>query len=474
MGCMQLGSTRACELTEPRWAWIGVADVALDDLRIEAPGDVRRASVFERMRVLTDTGARATAARLRVELDAAGLQDVRVEERERLWIDGSAIFRIDIPTGVADAARAVDDLLERAGARMLDGGDLPARGAFTSDAPRELNTRHHGESRPQWFADELGFTAARKAGLTGEGVRLAVVDSGVDTSHGELREALRRGRVHDRFGSALGSNGHGTFVAGIVAGARTGLAPAVDLVSSRTYGDAFADHQGEDRASRFTQRANNVRAIQDAISPEDGSRGADVVVASWGILDSPGVPATDYDRAMATVAAAGVVVVAAAGNDGARDGGGTLAVPAQLPDVIAVGGVDRAFDWHPRASVGPSTRTGLPKPDLAAPVVDIRSTSLGGGAADTTGSPDGGFAGTSASAPIVASLVALLVQAVHDRGQASPDVDEVRTTLPLLTRDVDRPGPDARTGWGVADAHRIQVAADTIVAARLRPVSSAV
>jgi subtilisin family serine protease len=211
-----------------------------------------------------------------------------------------------------------------------------------------------------------------------------------------------------------------------------------------------------------------MRALQDAVAPEDGSRGADVLVTSWGILDEPGVPATDYDRTMATIAAAGAVVVAAAGNDGARDGGETIAVPAQLPDVIAAGGVDRSFRWHPKASAGPSPRTGLPKPDVAAPVVDIRSTSLGGGAADTTGGPDGGFAGTSAAAPIVASLVALLTQAVHDRGQASPDIDEVRAALPLLTRDVDRPGPDERTGLGVVDAWHIDEAADALVAARRR------
>jgi subtilisin family serine protease len=171
---------------------------------------------------------------------------------------------------------------------------------------------------------------------------------------------------------------------------------------------------------------------------------------------------------MATIAAAGAVVVAAAGNDGARGGSGTIAVPAQLPDVLAAGGVDRHFNWHPQASAGPSPRTGLPKPDVAAPVVDIRSTALGGGAADTTGGPGGGFAGTSAAAPIVASLVAMLTQAVHDRGQASPDIDEVREVLPMLVRDVDRPGPDERTGLGVVDARQLDAAADVLVASRRR------
>ncbi len=466
---MQLGSAPGTDAREQRWAWLRVAPaVRLEDLRAAAPSESRRGTTFERMRAATDAGVAATTRQLREDLDAAGLHAAGIDVRDRLWIDGSAIVRIDVPAGVADAARAVDELLQHAGARMLDPADLPpgARGVAAPGFDREVGTSARGDAGPQWFAGELGFSAAHRAGLTGEGVRVAVVDSGADAQHPDLAPALRRGRIHDRFVDVPVRSGHGTFVAGIVAGTRTGLAPGVDLISSRTYGAGFGDHHGEDLASRHTQRANAIRALQDAVAPEDGSRGADVLVTSWGILDAPGVPAGDYDRSMATIAAAGAVVVAAAGNDGARDDGGTIAVPAQLPDVIAAGGVDRSFAWHPRASTGPSPRTGLPKPDVAAPVVDIRSTALGGGTADTTGGPDRGFAGTSAAAPIVASLVALLAQAVHDRGEASPDLDEVRSVLPTLVRDADRPGADERTGLGVVDARRLAAAADQLVASR--------
>lgn len=469
---MQFGSPPIHHAALQRWAWIRVAadaDVRLGDLRAAEPGEARQAATFARMRAATDAGVGAAAAQLRAGLDAAGLRDASVEAHDVLWIDGSAVFRVDVPSGPADAARAVDALLRGAGARVLDPADLPPglRAVAVTRPASAVDDSPQREAVVQWFADELGFTAARQAGLSGEGVRVAIVDSGADAGHDDLAAALGRGRVHDRFDGVPVRSGHGTFVAGILAGSRTGLAPGVDLISSRTYGAGFGDHQGEDLASRHTQRANAIRALQDAVAPVDGSRGADVLVTSWGILDAPGVPATDYDRAMATIAAAGAIVVAAAGNDGARDdGGGTIAVPAQLADVIAAGGVDRSLAWHPRASAGPSPRTGLPKPDLAAPVVDIRSTALGGGAADTTGGPDGGFAGTSAAAPIVASLVALLTQAVHDRGAASPDIDEVRAALPLLVRDVDRPGADERTGLGVVDARQLAGAADALVSAR--------
>ncbi len=475
-----------------RWAWLPVAgEVALGDLRASAPGETRRDAVVRRMRDATQAGVSTAIDRLRDALTGAGHAGATVEARELLWLDGSAVLRVELPGGTADAARGVDELLRASGARILDPDDLPRAVWSRSLRPDRSEDGHLPGSRAsgrdrddqiaasatsgrsatvgqrQWFDEALGFAAARRSGLTGEGVRVAVVDSGADGSHGELRDALARGRRIDAFADVPVRSGHGTFVAGIVAGASTGLAPGVDLMSARTYGAGFGDHRGEDEASRVTQRANAIRALQESLAPTDGARGADVLVTSWGILDAPGVPATDYDRAMATVAAAGAVVVAAAGNDGARhDGGGTIAVPAQSADVLAAGGVDRGLGWHWRASTGPSPRTGTPKPDVAAPVVDIRSASLGGGIADTTGGADGGFAGTSAAAPIVASLVALLTQAVHDRGFASPDLDEVRSVLPMLARDVDQSGADPRTGVGVVDASRVHEAAAAIVASR--------
>lgn len=454
------------------WASLRVApDVPLGDLRAAPPGEARRSAVVARMREATAAGAAAALDRLGGALAPTGATAVLAEQ---LWLDGSATFRVDLPTVAGDdAARGVRELLERSGARILDGEDLPPGGV--GPMARPAVGHGFGETRPaaagaagaQWFSGVLGFDGAHAAGLTGEGVRLAVVDSGVDPAHPGLAAALGRGRTIDPFPGAPISSGHGTFVAGIVAGATTGLAPGVDLTSSRTYGASFGDHRGEDLPSRYAQRVNGVRALQEALAPADGARGADILVTSWGILDAPGEPAPDYDAAMATIAAAGAVVVAAAGNDGGRgDGAGTLAVPAQLADVLAVGGVDRHAAWHPGASVGPSPRTTRTKPDLAAPVVDIRSTALGGGETDTTGQSGDGFAGTSAAAPIAASLVALLTQAVHDRGSASPDVDEVVRVLPLLTHDVDTPGPDPRTGFGVVDATRLDAAADAIVAAR--------
>jgi subtilisin family serine protease len=471
---MQVAKTSDAAPVE-RWARIRVArDVNLAEIRAQAPGDARRSEAINAMRAATDAASGPMRDALAAGLAARGFAGAKVDLAEQLWLDGSAIFHVVAPDGGPDALRAIDELVARTGGSSLDPADLPPgsaapvtqRAASAVPAGATAGATASG-SAPQWFSGVLGFDAAKESGLTGAGVRVAVVDSGVDATHPQLQDALARGTRIDHFPAVPITSGHGTFVAGIVAGTETGLAPGVDLISSRTYGASFTDWRGEDEPSRQSQRANAIRALQDALAPPGGERGADVLVTSWGILDQPGVPAHDYDVAMQTIAAAGAVVVAAAGNDGAGPNGqGSLSVPAQLQDVLAVGGVDRHGAWHPKASVGPSPRTGVTKPDLSAPVVDIRSTALGGGSADTTGGSDGGFAGTSAAAPIGASLVALLTQAVHEQGGASPDVDEVRSVLGQLTIDVDAPGPDPRTGVGVACASRVRDAAARIIAAR--------
>lgn len=415
------------------------------------------------MRASTSDGAAAALAALGSALAARGVTDARLGVRELLWADAAMVVDVDVPADRLDSARAA---LAAADARELDPTRLPGGGAISNVArTRAGSTSGSTPVAAQWFSSDLGFDAAHADGLDGRGVRVAIVDSGVDADHGDLAAAVRRGSIQDRFGGTIAS-AHGTFVAGLVAGRRTGMAPGVELMSSRTYGAEFTDHRGFDDRARRSQRVNAIRALQDSLAPPDGSPGADVAVTSWGILDAPGVPARDYDQVMATMAAAGVVVVAAAGNDGAGSAGGTISVPAQLPDVLSVGGVDRALRWHPSASVGPSPRRSDVAPDLSAPVVDIRSTALGGGLVDTTGQDGGGFAGTSAAAPIAAAAVALLVQAVRDQGGAAPDLDEVRRVLPLLVRDVDVPGPDVRTGRGVIDVRRVRDAAAATVAAR--------
>jgi subtilisin len=163
----------------------------------------------------------------------------------------------------------------------------------------------------------------------GTGVRLGIVDSGI-APHADLTVNAELSRnftgVEDaaRWGAASGHGGrHGTHVAGIVAGRRTGLAPGADLVSYRV----FPDEEINDDASNF--------AVISAIDKGVADR-CDLINLSLGYKQEDGLRRDGIDvateRAIEAAVAAGCVCVVAAGNE-ARD---RVAFPARLPLAVAV------------------------------------------------------------------------------------------------------------------------------------------
>ncbi|MFK8908027.1 S8 family serine peptidase, partial [Streptomyces sp. YS-3] len=167
----------------------------------------------------------------------------------------------------------------------------------------------------------------------GKGVTVAVLDSGVDYSHPDLGGGFGEGhKVVGGYDFANGDadpmddNGHGTHVAGIIAGRAaekggvTGVAPGASILAYKVMDDA-----GEGYTSDI------VAGIEAAIDPANPHR-ADVINMSLGGYGD----GTDPLGAAATAATrAGVVVVASAGNEGPRKG--TVSTPAAADGVIAVG-----------------------------------------------------------------------------------------------------------------------------------------
>ncbi|MFE4721626.1 S8 family serine peptidase, partial [Streptomyces sp. NPDC056728] len=170
-------------------------------------------------------------------------------------------------------------------------------------------------------------------GADGKGVTVAILDSGVDYSHPDLGGALGKGHkvvggydFVNRDADPTDDNGHGTHVAGIIAGRAaekggvTGVAPGADLLAYKVMDDA-----GEGYTSDI------VAGIEAAIDPANPHR-ADVINMSLGGYgdgrDPLGLAATAATKA-------GVVVVASAGNEG--PGSGTVGTPAAADGVIAVG-----------------------------------------------------------------------------------------------------------------------------------------
>ena len=176
--------------------------------------------------------------------------------------------------------------------------------------------------------DWIGVVAARGASekqgtaLTGAGVRVAVIDSGIDYTHPDLGGGFGAGRkviggydLVDDDNDPLDTLGHGTLVAGIIAanGSLVGVAPEAELLAYRV----------TTQTSRQSS-LNVVRALE--MSVKDGAKVVNISIES-------GSPA--LAEAIHNAVGSGVTVVAAAGNSGPRDG--SIADPASDPNVLAVG-----------------------------------------------------------------------------------------------------------------------------------------
>lgn len=247
--------------------------------------------------------------------------------------------------------------------------------------------------------------SAWAAGLSGEGVTVAVIDSGLNYSHLDVPANIARGRAfyykeetngrytftvdgvtkrYNYYGnsntSALADDmGHGTMVAGIIAAktgnsrAIAGIAPNATIIPIK----CFTTEEG--KLGGYV--SNLISGINFAVE-----NGADIINMSWGLRKR----SSTLEQAITNAANAGCILVAAAGNDGSS----TLQYPAAFSNVISVGATNSSgnvTDYSQRVAV-----------DLCAPGSNIYSLSA-------TDSKNAAIAsGTSFSAPTVAAAIALL------------------------------------------------------------------
>lgn len=270
------------------------------------------------------------------------------------------------------------------------------------------------------------------------GVIVAVLDTGVDMRHRELREQLLPGRdfvdildgADKFFGDYLDADddptdfvGHGTHVAGIVAaqgiGMPEGIVPHCQILPVRVLGALI---QGRRRiGAGLIENINN--GIKYAID-----RGAAVINMSLGISQEGGAPPhtemVDYARRK------GVTIVAASGNDGS---GSTRYYPGAHPYAITVGAVDRSYEVAAFSTYGDHV-------SLVAPGTDIYSAYLDNGYAFSSG--------TSQATPFVSGGAAMLRSYARERGRGVDD----HQIKDLLRQSADRPGKrlrDAKWGYGM-------------------------
>jgi len=301
----------------------------------------------------------------------------------------------------------------------------------------------------------IGADSAHASGLTGAGVTVAVLDSGIDTDHPDLIDDIvaeqcfcndhpsqnqgccpAGGMEQSGPGSAEDDNGHGTQTAGIITSggvvAPPGVAPDAGIVAIKVLSATGSGFSSSIDVA-FDWLVTNHRAL--------GVRVVNVSIGDGGEYNNPlaspcsGTPSAN---AISLLHAAGVAVFAASGNDGHDDG---ISEPACVPEAISVGGVYDAsvggISWCGNGSCSETLCTDSTGPDvfvchsnsdeildLLAPNWRTTSPAMGGGV--------GHFGGTSASSPYAAGQAALLLE---DQPGLQPE--DIRSLLkengPLVT-----------------------------------------
>ena len=249
---------------------------------------------------------------------------------------------------------------------------------------------------------------------TGKGIKVAVIDTGVDVERAEIKGKVVENV--DMTGKGLSADVHGTMVAGIIMADRNsgiGVAPSASLLAVKSCQPQIAR-----RIEGICWTSTLTRGIDFA-----NTKGARVINLSVG-----GPQDKLLARLVGEAVKRSITVVASAGNDGAK---GQPRYPAALDNVVAVTAIDIE-----RRLFNQATRGGFI--DVAAPGVDI--VSIGPGARFPISS------GTSFSAAYVSAIIALLLE---QRGSFTPQ--ELQAAIEKASRDLGAPGKDEEFGSGLVD-----------------------
>ncbi|MGW4233750.1 type VII secretion-associated serine protease mycosin [Streptomyces sp. NPDC004980] len=284
----------------------------------------------------------------------------------------------------------------------------------------------------QWGLEALHTDRAWQT-TKGEGITVAVLDTGVDGSHPDLEGQVLPGKDLIGFGAGRGDGSwalHGTAMAGIIAGHGSGpgrgdgvlgVAPGAKILPGRVILESNDPSRTKARESRGTALAEGIRWATD--------QGADVINLSLGDDSKSAHPEPSEDAAVQYALGKGVSVVASAGNSGEK--GDRVSYPAAYPGVIAVAAVDK-YGTHAAFSTRRWYAT------VSAPGVDI-----------VVANPDRHYYiewGTSAASAFVSGAVALIRAAHPDLSPA-----QIKTLLADTARNSPENGRDDARGYGLAD-----------------------
>ncbi len=333
----------------------------------------------------------------------AGIASIEPDQRVK-WIEQASVSFQSTPFGSAAAALKFPDFKAIQAAAAAH----PSQASFLADRP-ELT----------WGVMRVHAPAAWDV-TEGAGVKVAVIDTGIDLTHPDLL-----GKVDGGYSAITKTespedyqddNGHGTHVSGTIAALRDGKGVVGVAPKARLYAVKVLDADGSGNLSDVIDGI--IWAAKNGMQVANMSLGAPV--------DSPAM-----HRAVQYATGMGMIIVAAAGNSG-----GSVGFPGAYPEVITVSASDSQDHIASFSSRGPQVK-------FIAPGVDVVSDKLGGGFVS--------YSGTSMATPHVTGLAALAVSQGWT-GLGGPDgvlhqLQKAARPLPGLTAD--------EQGAGMIDAGRL-------------------
>lgn len=368
--------------------------------------------------------AHATQGPLLSALASRGITNIRP-----LWVVNAVAF--DAPPAVIRAIAARPDV------RVVDAD--PLMPSIEPTPEPEEPTDGGGAATVNWNISRIGADSLWATGNTGQGVRVGIIDTGVDVNHPALIGKMAPGGWFDAVSgkkAAYDDNGHGTHVTGIVvggdvAGSSIGVAPGAKYLAAKAL-----------NATSSFMFSWVLAAGQWLLDPNgDGKTddAPDIINCSWAFSTRG---AADYHPMLELWRAAGILPVFAIGNSGPS--AATALPPGTDPLVFGVGATNAYDVLADFSGRGPAPSNapfnGVLKPDLVAPGVNIFSAQRGGGTARMDG--------TSQAAPHVAGALALL-------RKQFPGItyEAAYRRLTLSAADKGAMGPDMLYGYGLLNVY---------------------
>lgn len=355
-------------------------------------------------------------------LAADGLKDSG-GEGEPLYLE-----RLGLVVGLVDSSQVANIRSAGAAARLAGAPEIslirPIRGRKGGAADSAAASA--AKAAPNWGIEALGIARLHDRGLSGAGVRVGHLDTGIDASHPRFPKGAIAGWLEtDQTGKAIADSepydddGHGTHTAGTIAGRDLKKLPDIGAApKSSLYVAKCIEGQGVHKrvlASLEWAAASECRIVSMSMGLRGYAEGWEVVMRSLRRL--------------------GILPVCAVGNEGRN----TSRSPGNYATVLSVGMTNDQGLVDPDSSSQRITRPPIRiVPTIVAPGVDIASAKNGGGYEFLTG--------TSMATPLVAGLAALLMEAF-------PEATD-RQIEAAIVSSARRPAhvPQARAGLGIPDA----------------------